>query len=320
MGKWVAKSLVHRLLFYLPAGRRIANLLRRSSTRLDTPTFLDSVASAHRHRQAWGEAREPGPKTVLEVGTGWNPVQPIAHFLCGTERVDTWDIESLVSSASLARVIRFFLSPAHVDSWQSCLPSFQPDRVRHLQKSADGLLRLSPREALAHLNIHLHLGFPEPGGQSGGYDLSFSHSVLQYFPAVELRRLLRGLHDLAGPRGVTTHWISLSDQFARFDPSISPYNFLRFSDAAWRWLDSPLIPLSRLRSSEYLGAFADAGWVSHSCEKILGPPLDPARDRLAPRFQAMDPEDIRVVGLWWQGRRSSAGPAAPPIPGPGATP
>ena len=74
--------------------------------------------------------------------------------------MDTWDIESLVSTDSLARVIGFFLSPAHADAWQSRLPAFQPDRVRHLQKSADGLLRLPPREALAHLNIHLHLGFP----------------------------------------------------------------------------------------------------------------------------------------------------------------
>ena len=307
MGRWVAKSLVHRLLFWLPGGRRVANLLRRSSTRLDPAGFLEAVSSAQRHRRAGSGDRKGGPKRVLEIGTGWNPVQPVAHFLCGADRVDTWDIESLVSPESWRRVVGFFLNPALTESWQARLPDWDSSRWRHLQKLSVELLSRPPREGLAQLNIHLHFGFPKSLEGADPYDLSFSHSVLQYFAPAELARLLHRLHQLAAPGGVTSHWISLADQFARFDPSISPYNFLRFSDATWRWLDSPLIPLNRLRCSEYVRAFSEAGWSCRQAEKLPGPPLDREWRRLASRFRSMDPADVQVVGHWWQGERGSKG-------------
>ncbi len=48
-----------------------------------------------------------------------------------------------------------------------------------------------------------------------------------------------------------SHHINVLDYYANFDRSISGYNFLRYSEGAWRLLNSPLSYQNRLRLSDY---------------------------------------------------------------------
>ena len=61
----------------------------------------------------------------------------------------------------------------------------------------------------------------------------------------ECRRLLR-------PDGAFSSRIDLSDHFAHFDRSLSPYNFLRYSDRAWGLANSSLLHQNRLRRPDYV--------------------------------------------------------------------
>lgn len=51
--------------------------------------------------------------------------------------------------------------------------------------------------------------------------------------------------------GIQSHFIDMSDHFAHFDKSINIYNFLKFSDAQWHYIDNSIQPQSRLRYTEY---------------------------------------------------------------------
>jgi hypothetical protein len=56
---------------------------------------------------------------------------------------------------------------------------------------------------------------------------------------------------LASKGGVMSHFIDMSDHFAHFDTSINIYNYLRFSDSAWRLIDNSVQPQNRWRLSDY---------------------------------------------------------------------
>ena len=59
-----------------------------------------------------------------------------------------------------------------------------------------------------------------------------------YWTPEELLEILQEFRRIAAPDAVMSHTISLDDQYAAHDPGITPFNFLRFSDRAWRCLAS----------------------------------------------------------------------------------
>jgi hypothetical protein len=54
-----------------------------------------------------------------------------------------------------------------------------------------------------------------------------------------------------------SHFIDMSDHFARLDPSITIYNYLRYSKRQWRWIDNTIQPQNRLRISHYRALYAE---------------------------------------------------------------
>jgi len=59
--------------------------------------------------------------------------------------------------------------------------------------------------------------------------------------------------------GVVSCSIDMQDHYSFVDPSISIYNFLRYSDRAWRWVNSPLHFQNRLRARDHIELFRSVG-------------------------------------------------------------
>jgi hypothetical protein len=76
-------------------------------------------------------------------------------------------------------------------------------------------------------------------------DLSCSNEVLEHVLAAEVPALLAALRGVT--RGITVHTIDYSDHYARSDAALSRLNFLRYSDAQWRWFDGRRQHLNRNR-------------------------------------------------------------------------
>ena len=96
-----------------------------------------------------------------------------------------------------------------------------------------------------------------------------------------------------------SHEVDMIDEYSYFDSSITPFNFLRFSDRAWRLINNPLIPLNRLRVSDFRECFPEAGFTVVEEVVKRGSPEALARIRLAPRFARYDPSDLLVLMAWF---------------------
>ena len=157
----------------------------------------------------------------------------------------------------------------------------------------------SPEALLNRLNIHaLVRDAQNTGLKSGSIDFFVSTTVLEYIPTEALKGIFAESRRLASPNAVMSHYIDLYDQFSAFDRSITPFNFLRYSTNRWKWLRSPLIPLNRLRISDYRALHAPAGFAIVKEVNTSGSAQDLEKIPLAAEFQEYSPADLLVVSSW----------------------
>jgi hypothetical protein len=91
------------------------------------------------------------------------------------------------------------------------------------------------------------------------------------------------------PNGIVSCAIDMKDHFSYFDRTLSPYNFLKFSDARWRFVNPSLHFQNRLRRSDYLALVAAAGFEVLDETAVWGDDADmEALSSLPPHAQFLD--------------------------------
>jgi Methyltransferase domain len=179
---------------------------------------------------------------------------------------------------------------------------FQPERLMRLREVmafCDLPGAPKPEELLEQLGIHYRIGNASRSHlPAQSVDLIVSDVVLEYLSPEQLSEIVREFRRIAAPKVVMSHTISLDDQYAGYDPGITQFNFLRLPDWAWRWLNNPIIPLNRLRVSDYRKAFNESGFQVVDETSKLGDPAHLARTPLAARFRGYPVDDLLLVHTW----------------------
>ena len=229
---------------------------------------------------------------------------PVALYLSGADAVWTFDIAPLLRRARVERMLRMFAEYDERGELSRWLPDARPERLAKLRSvlgAADA--DASAESLLAALNIHAQVrDARQTGLPDHSIDLFVSTSVLEYVPLPALADLLVEFRRVATPGAVMSHFINLLDEFCHFDRSITPFNFLKYSEAQWRWRDSPLLRKNRLRISDYRCAFANAGWPVCEEKNENGSLEALRRIRLAPEFQKYSEADLLVIRSWLTSR------------------
>ena len=223
----------------------------------------------------------------------------------GHQKIWTFDIAPLLRSARLDLLLNYFDEYDRTGVLKNVLPWVDPDRVAQLRRVIRSGANSSPEALLGELNIHAVVRDAQNTGLNpGSIDLLVSTAVLEYIPAEVLHDIFVEFQKVASSNAVMSHYIVLSDQFATFDKSITPFNFLRYSTERWKWLRSPLIPLNRLRISDYR-ALHGSGRIRHrQRDQHDGSAEDLAKVPLAPEFQTYSAADLLVLFSWLTSRPS----------------
>lgn len=305
MPSWLLKAGTQRLIGALPNRHMWNEFLQTRITRsiqLPPDQFTVKLDACRIHLRHLSDLRGATPRdfTAFELGTGWHPVVPIGLFLCGASQVWTWDIAQHLSLERIRFVLNSFLRLDAAGELERHLPNLQPERLDELHKVAADRSAIAPAQLLERLAIRYRVGDATNSGlPSSSVDLVTSYGVLEYLPAEALVPLLNEFLRIGEKDAVLSHLIILDDQYAYFDPHITPLNFLKFSDRTWRWLNSPIIPLNRLRVTDYRRALNEAGF--RIIEETMVDRCDPsvlAKIRLAPRFRCYPEEDLLVLRAW----------------------
>jgi hypothetical protein len=245
--------------------------------------------------------------SVLELGTGWYPVIPVALYLNGVSQVYTFDITSHLRPLRIQDTLRMFSEYARRGTLKAFLPRFQPDRLAKLEKAVGSAKPGDGLPLLETLGIHaLVRDAQQTGLAPASVSLFISNAVIEYIPRPVLANMLVEFKRVSRPGAVMSHFINLSDEYAQFDRSLSEFNFLKYPDWQWKYLDSPFTRKSRLRISDYRELFAQAGCPIVQEEDIKGEVRELERIRLAPEFARYSKEDLLVLRTWVAARFSPA--------------
>ncbi len=101
----------------------------------------------------------------------------------------------------------------------------------------------------------------------------------------------------ASDDAVMCHRIDMNDHYSYFDASITPYNFLRYSEATWRLFNNAIHYQNRLRISDYRTLHHETGFEIVSERNNTKPELF-ARVKIAPQFRAYSSDDVMVTSSW----------------------
>jgi hypothetical protein len=284
--RWLAKAFLQKSLSALPQAERANYLLQRHVTHsLPGPEagLRRRFERAERHIEAYGEHGPPRPLSeavFYEFGAGWDLAVPLSFWALGVERQILVDLRPNVRTdlvnTSLERLERLAAD-------------------RGLRAPGGSIASVAEVERRFGIRYIAPLDARATGLSAGSVDFVTSTSTLEHIPEDELVPLLAECRRLLRPDGAVSSRIDLSDHFSHFDDSVSPYNFLRYSEQKWSLVNSKLLHQNRLRRSDYVSAFERAGFEVVA-ERPWRPGLE-LPDDLDEKFQGYDPDDLAVVRL-----------------------
>jgi SAM-dependent methyltransferase len=230
--------------------------------------------------------------TVLEIGTGWQPLIPVLFSLAGAT-VYTADLNHLLRLDSLCATLESIRE--NQDEIIRRVTKITPDGVAYATRECRDL-----EQRLKELRItydapcdcrHLILN-------SGSIDLVTSRSVLEHVPPPIIADIFSEARRLLRPGGRMMHIVDNSDHWAHRDRTITAVNFLQYPDWMFRLTCiNSLNYTNRLRHSEYLSLLETAGFKLQRVQGMIDPNCVAALTamRLAERFRGFEAEDLATT-------------------------
>lgn len=272
---WRIKAAAFRVLGAVPFGADAHFWLQRHITRTWPRSASDLAALLGWARYLIGAFSAIDPKPIdqcafAEIGAGRDLAVPVALRLLGVGRVYTVDINRIAQLDLVNHVASTFSEllsrpPVHFKSWDDL--------------AAFGVEYRAPSNVSE---------VPD------GIDCFFSNEVLEHIPVDSIRQCLRDAARRLKPDGLAIHAIDYSDHYAR-GSGVSRYNFLKYSDAAWKPFNSDFQYVNRLRHSEYLRLFEDSGFEIVSQETHGDGLPSELVPQLADKFASFDRKDLGIL-------------------------
>jgi SAM-dependent methyltransferase len=297
---WRCKAFGHSVLSRLPLSGCLFYGVQRYITRSlpDSPAKTrERIGAFKRHIELVESlvTLRIGSMSFYEFGAGHDLLGPMTYYACGVNRQVVIDRNSLLRVALLNNGIQQLSMP--------CAGLVRPPKATVGPDSTNG------RESLRELYGIEYIAPCDARAtplEPGVIDCITSTNTLEHIPQGDLRRILAECYRVLRPGGVVSFKIDYQDHFSYSDTSVSAYNFLQYSDSAWRKWSPPNHYQNRLRHSDYRELISITGFEvvaeevqepSEADLRLLG------RLRLATRFGSYHLNDLATRGAYLIARK-----------------
>lgn len=301
MKKWYLKAIIQKAISFLPYRNRINFFFQKYVTRgvdLTEGHFSDKFGHLCDHLAHFDESFRNNISlsgiSCLELGTGWYPIIPLGYFLKGAEHVYSVDISAHLTRATFLRClevleqyqerVRNELGEIDETRWQLL------DRIRRTPERYPTLadlcraVRFTPlvedarQLQIADAQIRL---------------ISSNNTYEHIYPTI-LSSIVTQLWSQLEAGGIMSHFIDMSDHFAHMDQGIDIYNFLRFTDQQWTWIDNRIQPQNRWRLQQYRELYHTLGIPFRESKIRPGDIKLVEQTPLASPFAEMDTMEVSI--------------------------
>lgn len=312
--RWIVKAAVQRVIGALPRAEALNYELQRRVTKTiprSDESFLLHARETMRHFRAFVDHAETEPQATrfYEFGAGWDLITPLLYRALGVGHQTLVDIRPNLRFEAVNASLQQLERNREELQAESALPltALPSSEVRSTADLARlGISYLAPRDAR------------DTGLQAESFDFASSTFTLEHIPERDIGPIFTECIRLLRPGGVMSSAVDMQDHYSYVDPRISGYNFLRFSEATWRLVNSPIHYQNRLRLPDYERLVREAGFEILESDVSRGSEADAALLgglKLAPPFRSYETPDLTARGATFvtvklpraSGRRSASG-------------
>ena len=255
ISKWILKAIVQKAISYLPFSSKINYFFQKYVTKgvyLNDEYFFDRLGHAQEHLKGFVANFNRIPVSCLELGTGWYPVVPISFFLSGVNEIYSIDITFLTSKERIIQTLESF-KKSKENAQLSLFLNVLEERWHVIIDILDNKDRLSIEEIMKKMHlVYLIEDARKISLSDNSIELVNSNNTFEHiYPDILIPILQEFKRIVSKESGILSHFIDMSDHFAHFDKTINIYNFLKFSDKKWAFIDNSIQPQNRLRMDDY---------------------------------------------------------------------
>jgi hypothetical protein len=250
MPSWKLKAAVQRVCSAVPGGHRINYLLQRHVTHgvpISDEVLGDDIDLAVDHiaRLTDVAGRDVRPGRFFEFGAGWDRHGPQILWCLGVDHQVVVDVRPLARPELVLDIARRLASCDRPELLRRPPITSGTDAWDHLRSL--GIDYRAPSDARA-------TGLP-----AGSIDVVTSTNTLEHIPPRDIVAIYREARRLLAPDGLMSFQIDYRDHYSYFDPTISIYNFLQYSEQDWARFSPDLHFQNRLRHADHLELLTQAG-------------------------------------------------------------
>lgn len=291
--KWHLKAVLQKTLSVLPFKYQLNHYFQKYITKgvqLTEFYFQDRLQHAKAHLNAYTNKYNTSPASALEIGTGWYPVVPLYYFLNGVKRIYLNDVVQLSNKQNLLTTIEKYIQLTDSENVNS-------EAWNQLQSIYNQSEDLSFEDILEQLGMHYEIGeISQLEFSQSEYHLISSNNTFEHIYRESFPKILQKLHALVSKEnGLMSHYIDMSDHFSHTDNSITNFNFLKFSESQWKWIDNSIQPMNRMRLCEFEQVYKELNIPIQQIEIDISQEEVLSTVKLDPYFNKMDKEQLAVT-------------------------
>jgi SAM-dependent methyltransferase len=293
--RWQAKCVIDSAKAVLPFQAKLRRLKDRISPyqpNLDQDMY--TIAQGLRQVE-WVSGFLPiKGASVLEIGSGWQPMIPLLYSLSGASQVFLTDLNVLLRPDTFTAALHSLRTQRRVIL----------DGLKIDPEVLDHALREDPGTSMEDRLKEMHLVYMAPCDcrkldfSAASLDVVTSRACLEHIPPGVIQDIFQESYRMLKPGGVACHSVDHSDHWEHNDKSLSRVNFLKYSDSFFRWTYiHSLNYQNRLRHPEYIEMLHKAGFrlvrEEHKVDEASLRCLP--QMRLQERFRKFSNEDLATI-------------------------
>lgn len=233
-------------------------------------------------------------KTVLELGTGWEPFIPFIFHLAGCKKIILSDAHHLLERETVISTISDLIKHSNLmsDALKIDVNEIKNKLQIPITYSLDDIFRRFNFTYMAPYDART-TNLPDCS-----IDLITSRAVLEFIPPSILNEIFLEFNRILKQEGRMCHIIDNSDHWEHYDKGISRLNFLKFNDFLWKFTSiNPLVYLNRLRHFEYLHMLDKTNFkIDYDNSKPDEKALNDLRNmKICKKYRNIPPEELAIL-------------------------
>lgn len=284
---WKYKAILQRIISRMPFHDALNYVMQTYVTKgypVPEPVFMKKIHNSEKHLRAHSQYLPGGTASDVfyEFGAGWDVLVPLIFASKGVQKQIVVDLNNLLRYDLIRDNIQRLKGKGYM------LPGadLSDDKL---------LLRSLHVEYLAPFDAR------NTKFETSSIDFITNTDTMEHIPEKDLLAIMKESFRILKPGHGMSCVIDPRDHYAYFDKTINDYNFLKYSETEWAPYNNSLHYQNRLRHSDYVRLFKEAGFkivheelVTASAEELKWL----STERLAEQYKHYQPEDLGVKEIW----------------------